>query len=1235
MNILLKSDVEGVLEHVATNNHCNDPDLISHAVISLVTQEVEHTRQRLHEVNFEQQLHEVLFRAWQQNTGSYRPYAKFHHRNGLRTIEYYQLLNKFDLWKQLAATVYTLPPELAIDILETLGEIRRNNESDTTYIAIYLTVCANLPLRRRIEKCETTITTFLQTTFNSYVSSALLTLLKSLIVDMTTSAVNSDVTKSIPYIVQNLIKQLVKASVNNDSMQTSQSRPWQRLFWMRLKQLINSSNDCRLADSGKVCEEELRRLQTTFENTQPILLTMKNLSKSKDYPCTDSANEHQIANKHLASFILIFKKIATNCPFDSFAIDAIPGPGNEKGDTTKTYSQRHPSSINAEKHSTLGHCVEDCLYRIRNHLPGWKSFLELAVDYQDVVFSYIEPGSEIWHEICTAVASEKLYWKFFERLVYIVKVHLQTEDLIESNEIQALCEAFMAVFNSITDLAERFNFRNQVHSSSRHEDSESLYILFQTFAVWSRQTILAYENELKIVCNQIVEDNEIGEADEVSEQHTNRLIIEKLCTISIVMPYSVVSCLVMNCIRNRGQTTAIEHILQMSGGIGSLITGPDNSTLLIDVLSSDEVIYMLDTPTSCRNYVDLVCQWAKVPTATQTRKSGQALLDLVSYYQFCLIPELSKAMMLTSTRASALPAFIHLISITLGMHFEEGNQDEDNTETGLDAGQLRNNQGRHARKCDTADFLKRLNWVQILTYMAMLLSTRALDKLSSDKDTLHVHMKFADWEACIFALEVLVATSEDYTSERDQKPKRSMESREPLLTLTDMAGSIDTLIDKSSSFSWDLHLRLYPFFSNVAHGLASDTPSIAVPSHLKEFLEGLSEGIVYYDGGSNESNKWTQLMMACKSTSYIHSTVIKNLSSSTMYTTGKLHPYRSVHFATGMYHALLPNRTMSVLSEYKRLLIDFLGKLFELPNIPDLVRNYDYDSEYMNRMVKGLEHEDLRALHSIIYSKLLLSTSTLLSNQSNNSEENISASSAKDSDDNHVTYFVASIMRVIQSLRNWSEILVDNRLQVAELQRQPFSDYLRQVMPELHNLPADLSFQSRSEDKVGHNGTDALDDAINMYIAMSNEQQDVQTTAHQPRELMFPPDSPTLASSVNLSVITLNLLAHAKAMLQDEKLRETIWILMSHIIEGICNDPHRKRLVQAARKAGKATIKNWKKRTDDHKYIVKCRPLLSPDQQALTRDTLTMLDSEQERQVISNKLDLSGSSNAKAPSYYL
>lgn len=149
--------------------------------------------------------------------------------------------------------------------------------------------------------------------------------------------------------------------------------------------------------------------------------------------------------------------------------------------------------------------------------------------------------------------------------------------------------------------------------------------------MWPRSTIEAYNNDLKILCNQIVEDNEIGEVDGTLDHHNNLFIIEKLCTvrwctcyillpnfvsnvpqISVVMPHSVVCCLVMECIRNKGQASAIGHILQMSGGLCSLMTSPYNTTLLVDVLSSHDVIGMLDTPASRRNYVDMVCQWTKV-----------------------------------------------------------------------------------------------------------------------------------------------------------------------------------------------------------------------------------------------------------------------------------------------------------------------------------------------------------------------------------------------------------------------------------------------------------------------------------------------------------------------------------------------------------------------------------------------------------------------------------------------
>lgn len=159
--------------------------------------------------------------------------------------------------------------------------------------------------------------------------------------------------------------------------------------------------------------------------------------------------------------------------------------------------------------------------------------------------------------------------------------------------------------------------------------------------------------------------------------------------------------------------------------------------------------------------------------------------------------------MLTSVNTSALPALIQLISMTLGMHFDEGKHDLTSAEDLFNAEYPPSDQGRHAFKHRKVDFLKRLNWIQMLADLATLLSTRAqsLDQLSGDKNSLQLHMTFADWEACIFALEVLVATSEDHINEYGRMLRQSNETEKTPVTLTAMAESMSALIDKFSDFS--------------------------------------------------------------------------------------------------------------------------------------------------------------------------------------------------------------------------------------------------------------------------------------------------------------------------------------------------------------------------------------------------------------------------------------------------
>jgi uncharacterized protein Usg len=67
-----------------------------------------------------------------------------------------------------------------------------------------------------------------------------------------------------------------------------------------------------------------------------------------------------------------------------------------------------------------------------------------------------------------------------------------------------------------------------------------------------------------------------------------------------------------------------------------------------------------------------------------------------------------------------------------------------------------------------------------------------------------------------------------------------------------------------------------------------------------------------------------------------------------------LHPYDNVGFVTGIYQALLPAKSLSVLPEYKRLLAGFIGQVFDLPTIPEVIREYDYENDSVNKLVNCL-----------------------------------------------------------------------------------------------------------------------------------------------------------------------------------------------------------------------------------------------------------------------------------------
>lgn len=74
---------------------------------------------------------------------------------------------------------------------------------------------------------------------------------------------------------------------------------------------------------------------------------------------------------------------------------------------------------------------------------------------------------------------------------------------------------------------------------------------------------------------------------------------------------------------------------------------------------------------------------------------------------------------------------------------------------------------------------------------------------------------------------------------------------------------------------WSIQLKLQPFLSKICRRLSVEEPYVALPSSLVELFSGLDGVIAAGISSETDTEKWTALMVACKSTAHIHDTVVK------------------------------------------------------------------------------------------------------------------------------------------------------------------------------------------------------------------------------------------------------------------------------------------------------------------------------------------------------------------------
>src|ERR1700730_3704585 len=106
--------------------------------------------------------------------------------------------------------------------------------------------------------------------------------------------------------------------------------------------------------------------------------------------------DQSVPDKHHAAFIRIFTQIERNLPFRAVTLDhlematrsAHDGKALTRPSSSIAYDRYLDVSAGTDN-TILDTYVKDCLKRIEYRATGWKSFLELVVDYQDIVFRLV------------------------------------------------------------------------------------------------------------------------------------------------------------------------------------------------------------------------------------------------------------------------------------------------------------------------------------------------------------------------------------------------------------------------------------------------------------------------------------------------------------------------------------------------------------------------------------------------------------------------------------------------------------------------------------------------------------------------------------------------------------------------------------------------------------------------------------------------------------------------------
>ncbi|GAN07005.1 hypothetical protein MAM1_0144c06495 [Mucor ambiguus] len=527
-------------------------------------------------------------------------------------------------------------------------------------------------------------------------------------------------------------------------------------------------------------------------------------------------------------------------------------------------------------------------------------------------------------------------------------------NLITKEDLMNLCLLLETCIAKVHDKDDLLHLRDDILKQRREADDIHLPT-FGSIDLWN----ISFESDLIKVCNQITIDDDNGGS---YGHDTADDIIMKLIKLSIIWPYEVVRQLVLACVRNKNQFRAIIPILNMLGNLCTFRKSSSCSSLLLTVIR-DTVSMLLESNDLLSNQQNIAQFIRSCLSNAMPDQPTRMLLDLPEILNdFVLSPLVQFTLKPTAINIQLIQFNLYLLD-----SFCQYNHDNDSgwqhvktTHAPLNKSDL-----PAVLYCSSETFVHCLTFIMDLR----------------EQDEKH-GVRLQDWDAALnyidkFTLIILYG----------------------LTAVPSQFRALQHYFETSlTDFGWETQLLWYPIIRH--RSLRIPAPFFRITGALNGIFEiGNAEYNV-----QESTEGWQCLFKACK----LSTELTDNLFQHQIQWEYNLlllwkHPVESEILRNGLEHALHPRSSLSVSSEYPKLLNYFLHKLFNSFDFYPVLQDERY---YTNKAMMPIISQLSR--HQV---QLLKPKETVTEAKDNKQD----------------VYYLSCLIKVIQDITHWGSISKDGQ----------------------------------------------------------------------------------------------------------------------------------------------------------------------------------------------------------------